>query len=393
MTSRLVDPISRNELQRRWALAQQVMQTQQLDVLVIQNSNNHMGGYVRWFTGMPALYGYPRAVLFFGVRDMIVIEQGARGGDRTPDQSDDSMFGVTRYLTSSSFTTVSYTADTDALIAARAIRERGTKRIGWINPAGAYFGFGKALEEHLSDHHFKDVTDLIDESKAIKSAEEQVLLRRTAALQDQVIADVAGFLKPGLQDFEVAAFAQYRAQALGSEQGIFLGSSNCSGKAAVFLPRYAQGREIGAGDVFSLLVEVNGPGGLYTEIARTYSLGKPSDALIEANHNAVAAQAHTLAMLRPGTPCADIYARHNAYMIGRGLPPEDRLYAHGQGYEMVERPLIRDDETMIVREGMNFAVHPGYVCPEAFAVVCDNYLIEAAGPSALHKTAKSIIQI
>ena len=47
-------------------------------------------------------------------------------------------------------------------------------------------------------------------------------------------------------------------------------------------------------------------------------------------------------------------------MRGRGLPPELRLYAHGQGYDMVERPLIRDDETMPLEAGMCLAVHPGY---------------------------------
>jgi hypothetical protein len=34
------------------------------------------------------------------------------------------------------------------------------------------------------------------------------------------------------------------------------------------------------------------------------------------------------------------------------LPPETRLYAHGQGYDMVERPLIRADESMWFEEGM-----------------------------------------
>ena len=57
------------------------------------------------------------------------------------------------------------------------------------------------------------------------------------------------------------------------------------------------------------------------------------------------------------------------------LPPELRLYAHGQGYDLVERPLIRADETMTIEADMNFAVHPGYETPSIFAVICDNYLI------------------
>lgn len=81
-------------------------------------------------------------------------------------------------------------------------------------------------------------------------------------------------------------------------------------------------------------------------------------------------------------------------MVTQGLPEETRLYAHGQGCEMVERPLIRQDETMPLAEGMLFAVHPGYDDGEVFAVICDNYMVEADGMSAcLHQTEKQIFEI
>ena len=81
-------------------------------------------------------------------------------------------------------------------------------------------------------------------------------------------------------------------------------------------------------------------------------------------------------------------------MRARGLPPELRLYAHGQGYDLVERPLIRADETMSIAENMNFAVHPGYETASIFAVICDNYLIEADGPgTCLHQTPKQIFEV
>ena len=81
-------------------------------------------------------------------------------------------------------------------------------------------------------------------------------------------------------------------------------------------------------------------------------------------------------------------------MKKNGMPAETRLYAHGQGYDMVERPLIRQDDDMTLREGMFLAVHPGYVTPAVFAVICDNYLIEANGPGeCLHMTNKLLFEI
>ena len=64
------------------------------------------------------------------------------------------------------------------------------------------------------------------------------------------------------------------------------------------------------------------------------------------------------------------------------------------GWAIVERPLIRADETMRLEEHMNLAVHPGYEMPSLFAVICDNYLVEADGPSAcLHRTPKQIFEL
>lgn len=59
---------------------------------------------------------------------------------------------------------------------------------------------------------------------------------------------------------------------------------------------------------------------------------------------------------------------------------------------MVERPLIRSDET--VEPNMNFAVHPGYETESLFAVICDNYVVRNDGPGeCLHRTAKRIFEL
>jgi Xaa-Pro aminopeptidase len=148
------------------------------------------------------------------------------------------------------------------------------------------------------------------------------------------------------------------------------------------------------GEHFTLLIENNGPGGFYTEIARTIVLGKASNELIDGFESMKEAQAHTLRLLKPGVSCAEVAEDHDDYMRKHGLPAELRLYCHGQGYDLVERPLVRADETMNIQENMNLAVHPGYETPSIFAVICDNYFIEAGGPGAcLHKTPKQVFEV
>ena len=50
-------PISDQELNRRWSAVRKEMKKQEIDCLVIQNSEAHMGGYVRWFIDIPAKFG------------------------------------------------------------------------------------------------------------------------------------------------------------------------------------------------------------------------------------------------------------------------------------------------------------------------------------------------
>ena len=43
----------------------------------------------------------------------------------------------------------------------------------------------------------------------------------------------------------------------------------------------------------------------------------------------------------------------NEFLVKNHFLPETRLYAHGQGYDLVERPAIREDEPMRIKPRMN----------------------------------------
>ena len=60
------------------------------------------------------------------------------------------------------------------------------------------------------------------------------------------------------------------------------------------------GRPMQPGDHRAILIEVNGPGGLYLEIARTMVLGRADDHLLETFAQVKAAQDHTLSLMKPG---------------------------------------------------------------------------------------------
>jgi Xaa-Pro aminopeptidase len=386
-----ISPISEKEMERRWSVARGVMVALGVDALVTQAREDWIGGYVRWLTDVPANNGYPRTVIFFADRPMTVVEMGAFGTDRATDVTTQATRGVARVLGTPSFHSVNYTIDYDTALVTQALRDAGAKRVGTLCPMALPYGLMQALDAGFDT---VDATDMLDAAKAVKSTEEIALIHETAALQDRIFAEACDFIRPGVTDRDVAAHAEAVGRKLGSDQGIYLGLSAPMGTPSRFMNRPFQQRTLAQGDHMSLLIEVNGPGGLYLEIARTMVLGRADDHLRDAFEHVKDAQDHTLSLMKPGADPAVIAAAHDTWMQSRGLPPEIRLYAHGQGCEMVERPLIRHDETMPLAEGMLLAVHPGYDDGRVFAVICDNYMVTADGVSdCLHKTEKKIFEL
>jgi Xaa-Pro aminopeptidase len=392
--SRALNTVSAAELQRRWSAVRVQMRALKLDALIVQNSSDWVGGYIRWFSNQPATNGYPSALVFPLEGGMSLIEQGPFGGLKVAGEAEAAETGIARRLTTPSYPSVAYTGGYDAEIAAAELQHLGARRVGFVAPAAMYHSFGRTLAESLGGESVIDATDMVDRIKAIKSAEERALIRQVAEMQDEVMHRVAAFIRPGLKDFEVAAYAQYVGQQLGSEQGIFLCSSAPWGVAASFRPRSMQGRTLQAGDVYSLLVENNGAGGYYTELSRIFVLGKAPQELLDAHAAVLDAQQFALSLLRPGAYCKDIYRQHNEYLKQRQIPEERRLSVHGMGYDMVERPLIRNDEDMKIEQDMAIVCHPGILNERMFVHNTDVYLIEAQGPSAcLHGTPKKVFEI
>jgi len=84
---------------------------------------------------------------------------------------------------------------------------------------------------------------------------------------------------------------------------------------------------------------------------------------------------------------------HNAFLQKKGYKPELRLYAHGQGYDLVERPFFLADETLKIQPGMNLTIHPR-LQRRVWAGICDNYLMTESGPGeCLHQTPQEIIVV
>jgi len=390
---RLTTSVSTAELERRWAAARDVMREHKIDFLVMRNDEEYLGGYVRWFSDFPARYSYPFTVIFPVDDGMTLIASGPTPpGDPFPPQW--AVRGVKQRLAAPYFPSIHYTSTMDAALVVGVLKEKKQAAVGLVGTSYMPVPFYDHMKKDLPGHKFIDMTDQIDRIKVIKSPEEIELIKATARLQDAAMEQVRKSIRPGLKDFEIFAEAQYSTVKQGSESQLILVGS--APRDAAIKPQYRrfQNRVIGEGDQVAVLIETNGPGGFYTELGRTFSLGKPSQALQDAMATAIEAQSLSLSFLKEGASPKDIWDANNEFLEKRGYNPERRLYAHGQGYDLVERPAIRYDEPMKIQAGMNLTVHPVAANASAWACVTDNYLVTKAGVSdCLHKMKKDVIII
>src|SRR5260221_8281093 len=133
---RINHPISTAELERRWSAVRAAMAEHRIDALLMQSNNDWMGGYVKYFTDVPATNGYPVTVVFPRDDRMTVIGQGPFAADRAiPAEGDGLRRGVKRFLGTPSYSNAPYTWAYDAELAEKALEPFGGATIGLVGLA------------------------------------------------------------------------------------------------------------------------------------------------------------------------------------------------------------------------------------------------------------------
>jgi Xaa-Pro aminopeptidase len=380
--------ISTGELERRWKAARQAMRERNLDFLLMQG-----GGSVRWFTDIPGGGGMARTVIFPQNDEMTMISHGPRA-PAEPLPAASAVRGVKKRVSLPYNASLAYTNIWDAEVAVAELAKYRNCRIGLVGMAFINAAFYKYLTEHLDTARFEVVTDMIDAIKAIKSDEELGLIKETCIMQDALFDYALTRVQPGRRVYEVQADLIHKWTEMGGEGGNIMVDSAPAGKPATIPASNSRFRMLEKGDQFNLLIETVGPGGFWCEITRTICLGKISRELETQWGLAKEAQKVTLDLLKPGADPVACWNANNEFLKTRGYPEEMRLYAHGQGYDMVERPCLMPGETLKIQARMNMAIHPAVMSPKAYAWVCENYIVNEKGEKELlHSTPKKLFVI
>ncbi|HBB17357.1 MAG TPA: hypothetical protein DCZ97_10325, partial [Syntrophus sp. (in: bacteria)] len=73
------------------------------------------------------------------------------------------------------------------------------------------------------------------------------------------------------------------------------------------------------------------------------------------------------------------------FLKSKGCPAEARVAAHGQGLDLVERPVYRREEVCKLEPGMIVCLHPTAKTKHAAVCISDTYVIAETGAVPLYK--------
>lgn len=384
--------IPTRELERRWAAVRAAMKVEGIGCLVLQNDNQFLGGYCRYFTDIPTEQGYPWTVLFPLDEDMTLITHGGPPPS-LPGPPDYAIRGVKDRINRSYVRTLHYTNHLDAEEAVKVLKRRGDRKVGLVGLGAMHAAFYKYLTESLPLVQWVVFTNAVDQIKAVKSEDELAFIRKTVETQDMVFAAVPTILRPGMYEYQLRSEITRVLTDLGSEEQWIMLSAAPAGQRATNINTFYQNRQIQWGDQVLIMIEPNGPGGYYGEIGRTWCLGEAPQELLRLWKIAVEAQEKVAAMVKPGAHPGDVFHAYNQFLAGHSQPAENRLFAHGQGYDLVERPAFRNEEDMVLKANMYVAIHPTISTDKAYAFCCDNFLVTNQGAVRLHRIPQEIFVI
>lgn len=385
--------LSAAERDRRWAAVRAAMEAHGIDVLVAQANNDYVGGMVQWLSGTPAAEAFAVTVALGRTGGITALNSIGAISDVEYPIDNPRMPGVTRMLTSPVFQSVLCTNAHLARMIGEALSDYSEGTIGLLGLQQLSSVTVDAVREAFPRARIIDASDIIDPIRAVKSAEEIAGVQAAASIQDRAMEKIFNFIRPGQTEREVFNYAQQVCYELGANQGLFNVASGAEGEPA--MPRRIRDlhRTLGKGDTVHVLLETDSPSGLYAHIVRTAVLGKAPADMVEEQAFVLEAQAYLASLLRPGVIPQQVCEDFNVFMVKNDRPPEMRLNCHGQGYDMVERPIMRPEETLAVAEDMVIACHPMYVRNSRSLWTCGNYHVRAEVTVPMHRFCGQIVEL
>ncbi len=379
--------LSQHELERRWKAVRERMAAKGIDYLVVQSQQRYVGGYFRWFTDIPGT-NYSITAVFPRDEEMTIFTHGAPAPAPPAQPPEWALRGVKEAINTPAFPNVWWEDAWDADKAVEVIKRRKPNAVGLVGLGNMSAALYENLHKGLPGVKIINATDLVDEVRMVKS-EEELHLHREAAYLHEMSWEVAqkGF-RAGRTVGEVIAEIKDAQVLAGSEEqqiGVAFGRPGAHQDHQSSWGNTSVRRKLEEGDIINILIESSAAGGYWYDLRRFLCIGNIPPELEEAYAIVKEARDRMASQLKPGMLPRVALEASDEFLKSKGCPPEVRVAGHGQGLDLVERPVVRREEPAKLEVGMVVSLHPTARTAKAMASISDTYVIINSGAVPLYK--------
>ncbi|MHB1654090.1 MAG: M24 family metallopeptidase [Desulfitobacteriaceae bacterium] len=199
--------------------------------------------------------------------------------------------------------------------------------------------------------------DLFKEIRRIKDPGELALLQRAAEIADEGVQEVCKNFRMNMTEIDLAVIYERYLVSQGASPFFTVISS---GERAAYADTPLSMRRINNGDIVRFDV-----GCVYrgyrSDIARTATVGIPSDKVRRFYNAILAGEKAAIAAVKPGVSAAELFKVAVATVRATGILDYERHHCgHAIGMEVYEPPTIAPTVTQALEEGMVFCLETPY---------------------------------
>lgn len=278
----------------------------------------------------------------------------------------------------------------DSLVA--TLQESGAAKIAFEAGNTTVQAF-RELEKRLPNLEFVPADSELTLLRAVKDADELVLLERVAEIASQSLLEILPQVKPGAVESELAWALEVAMRQRGAE-GKSFDFIVASGERGALPHGRASEKRLAAGELVTFDY-----GALYqgycSDETVTLCLGQPDSRQLEVYETVRVAQQLAIEAVRPGVNFRDVDAKARDYIASKGF---GQYFGHGLGHgigiDIHEPPTASPRSLQVIEEGMVFTVEPGIYIPGFGGVrIEDSVVVESDGCRRITQVPKQLITV
>lgn len=290
--------------------------------------------------------------------------------------NDVALTDMEQRLKAMSDVTTAHPGPFEALLAALDALGLRDKRLG-VDEMGLRRSFWEALAEQRPGLSLVPVSAHLRRVRRVKTAEEIRRIRASAGVTEQAIRAAAAIAREGITEMELAREFE---RAIVSQGGVPRFTGIRIGRNAVAGQMIPGRTALRRGDTIWFDVGCTYQG-YWSDLARIYSLGEPSQRARTMYHAMLAGEERAIAETRAGMTGGQVFELTVEATRAAGAPHYRRHHVgHGIGAEVYEQPILAPGNAEVIEEGSVVNIEtPYYEYGLGALHVEDPFVVTASG--------------